>query len=496
MPKNKKKDKAAGPSAPWFHPTRDMPSDKCKQFLIELIVKFYEDNTLRALDSKYVRYCDEGPENFQRDITQIMMDALHTPEWMEETHKPGYMKFLENRAHDALWNCKDMLTKYGRLHREGDAAFADVVLKADLFETLMRPFAKNRNRQGSVGWWNSHEGRSNVRLLTSHLIALPSTAIVTEVNNVVKRGGFATIRKVRIEGGPGIERFWEFAAKRSNQWQRRPDLARLEHQNESMAVAISHPGVIKFVAIHSSKYEGYAFWWNGGTLRDMLERDRDYGDNVYVHLEFGRYPDDEIVRALQLVRFRKVRTELAWALIHIMNEVHKTGNLHNDLSPDNILLHFPRDESRVYIGVCDWGLTTKMAEPKKSVYTFTNVETMLETLQRRWWVDPRVAYVHRHGADVELIPTLSKSSEEFATARIAQRINGRTMSNRYQQLQRESASSVVFSNQEFANTFHMYMDRLCSAGREGAGGLSHIITRFSATYHWPTPYEHFRTTYD
>ena len=64
MPKNKKKDKAAGPSAPWLHPTRDMPSDKCKQFLIELIVKFYEDNTLRALDSKYVRYCDEGPENF------------------------------------------------------------------------------------------------------------------------------------------------------------------------------------------------------------------------------------------------------------------------------------------------------------------------------------------------------------------------------------------------------------------------------------------------
>ena len=80
MPKNKKKDKAAGPSTPRFHPTRDMPSDKCKQFLIELIVKFYEDNTLRALDSKYVRYCDEGPENFQRDITWIMMDALHTPE--------------------------------------------------------------------------------------------------------------------------------------------------------------------------------------------------------------------------------------------------------------------------------------------------------------------------------------------------------------------------------------------------------------------------------
>jgi hypothetical protein len=493
MPKGKTKQKAPSPK---MHPTRDIPSDKCKDFLIDLIVKFYEDNTSRALESKYVRYDDEGPEKFKREMTQMMMDALHTPEWMAETDKVGYMKFLENRAHDALWNSRNLLAKYGRQHREGDPTFNDVVLKADLFVTQMRPFAKKRNRRGSVGWWNSEEGRTQDRLQSSHLIALPSTARVIRVDSVTKKGGYATIRKVRIEGVTGIENFWEFAAKRSNQWQSRPDLAKVEHQNESMAVTIGHPGVIRFFAIHATKYEGYAFWWNGGTIREMLTRDRDYGDDVYVHLNFGNFPDDEIIRAHQLVRFRKKRTELAWALLHIMNEVHNSGNLHNDLSPDNILLHFPRDESKVYIGVCDWGLTTKISEPMKSLYTFTNKETMEETLLRRWWVDPNVAYLHKPGADVEIIPMLSKISEEFATAKIAQKINGMTMSREYELLQRESGSSVVFTNQEFANTFHMYMERLCTTGREGAGGISHIITRFSDAYRWPTPYEHFRTTYD
>ena len=120
---------------------------------------------------------------------------------------------------------------------------------------------------------------------------------------------------------------------------------------------------------------------------------------------------------------------------------------------------------------------------------------MAETLRRRWWVDPRVVYLHKQNADVQVIPKLSRASEEYATARIAQRINGKTMSKDYEKLQRESQTYVVFSNEELANTFHMYMDRVCNEDREGAGGLSHIITRFSDTYNWPTPHEHFRSTY-
>lgn len=92
------------------------------------------------------------------------------------------------------------------------------------------------------------------------MIVIPPTARVVAVDNVVRRGGYATIKKVRLEGVSDIIPYWEFAAKLSLNHQTRPDLAKLEHQNESLAVRIPHAGVIRFVAIHPIKYEGYAYW--------------------------------------------------------------------------------------------------------------------------------------------------------------------------------------------------------------------------------------------
>jgi serine/threonine protein kinase len=87
-------------------------------------------------------------------------------------------------------------------------------------------------------------------------------------------------------------------------------------------------------------------------------------------------------------------------LLHIIDEVHKSHNLHNDISPDNILFHFPADKSQVYIGICDWDMATNSKEPMKSLYAFTDTILEAEELAKRWWVDPRVAYVHKEGADV------------------------------------------------------------------------------------------------
>ena len=260
-------------------------------------------------------------------------------------------------------------------------------------------------------------------------------------------------------------------------------------------MTIPHPGVIRFVAIHPYKYEGYAYWWNGGTLREMLNRDREFGDKPFIRLNRGNYPNDEVNRVHQLIRFRRKRTKLAWALLYIMNEVHKSHNLHNDLSLDNIFLHFPNDESKVYIGVCDWGLALKDSEQRQSPYTFTNAEHMAETLQRRWWVDPTVAYLHRPSADVHIISPLTKASEEFAIAHIAQRICANSMSLDYHMLQRTYRDHALTSTADLATIFHLYLNRVCSSDRDRAGGLSHIVTFFRDTWNWPMPSEHFRTTY-
>jgi hypothetical protein len=101
MPKDKKKQKVVD-FGPKLHPIRDMPCESCKNFLIELTVKFYEENTLRALESKYVGYRDGGPEKFRRDMWQHMMDALQAPIWSTETEKRGFLKFVHDRVHNAL----------------------------------------------------------------------------------------------------------------------------------------------------------------------------------------------------------------------------------------------------------------------------------------------------------------------------------------------------------------------------------------------------------
>ena len=45
----------------------------------------------------------------------------------------------------------------------------------------------------------------------------------------------------------------------------------------------------------------------------------------------------------RLVVYRKHRAYLAWALMCIVDVVHKHDVLHNDLNPNNVMLHFPKE---------------------------------------------------------------------------------------------------------------------------------------------------------
>jgi serine/threonine protein kinase len=78
------------------------------------------------------------------------------------------------------------------------------------------------------------------------------------------------------------------------------------------------------------------------------------------------------------VLYRKKRAHLAWALMNIMAAVSVEDVLHNDLSPNNVLLHFPiNDDNVVNIEVCDWGLATWTGEVAPSLYGKPN-DTQLE----------------------------------------------------------------------------------------------------------------------
>jgi hypothetical protein len=119
---------------------------------------------------------------------------------------------------------------------------------------------------------------------------------------------------------------------------------------------------------------------------------------------------------------------------------------------------------------------------------------MSKTLAKIYWVDPRVAYLYKWDANVEISPILSKTYEEYAVTKFATRINKKNMLEDYHKLQREgNSSSIVLSMSDIARVFHYYLKCLCNDGHDGVGGLFYIITRFTKTYKWPVLDEHFRT---
>ncbi len=85
---------------------------------------------------------------------------------------------------------------------------------------------------------------------------------------------------------------------------------------------------------------------------------------------------------------------LAWALIYVMDLVHKAKIIHNDLMSSNILLHFPPHQAEnAYIGVCDWGMASRIVENKASYYGFQNECDCQQMRDAKQGVAPELFFV-------------------------------------------------------------------------------------------------------
>jgi len=69
---------------------------------------------------------------------------------------------------------------------------------------------------------------------------------------------------------------------------------------------------------------------------------------------------------------------------------------------------------------------------------------MDDASQARWWVTKKIAYLHQRNEDVQIIPSLSRASEEYVVCKIAKVINKDNMSKEYWKL-----------NQKMANMYKM-----------------------------------------
>ena len=52
-------------------------SSEYKEFIIILIARFYEHESIMSLESCYVRYAEEGITKFKMNMTQRVINALH-----------------------------------------------------------------------------------------------------------------------------------------------------------------------------------------------------------------------------------------------------------------------------------------------------------------------------------------------------------------------------------------------------------------------------------
>jgi serine/threonine protein kinase len=92
--------------------------------------------------------------------------------------------------------------------------------------------------------------------------------------------------------------------------------------------------------------------------------------------------------------YQKNRMKLVLSLLTIMDKCHAHNILHNDLSPSNIMLHFPPGKSKtVYIGVCDWSMASRIKKKKASLYGYQKKEEMVANIAQRKHVAPELFYV-------------------------------------------------------------------------------------------------------
>ena len=257
-------------------------------------------------------------------------------------------------------------------------------------------------------------------------------------------------QEVTIHEAAFIPEWIEFAGKTMKVKKNKEN--RLQRSAEALACPIDHPGVIKLLYLNTRTYESYSMWWNGGSLMNMMAYDKTI---VESH-------EDKILRRAghdfearqSLVTYRKHRAYLAWALMCIVDVVHKQDVLHNDLNPNNVMLHFPRDRPvAVFIGICDWGMATWIQEEAPSNYGKKAEEDLRKHRAKYYCAAP------------ELFHVIGERGTPQSPMRMAMAHNHTIKSESYsvgmlaKKIYRMDATSTLFQRNKDANAIKVWFEQ-------------------------------------
>jgi hypothetical protein len=136
---------------------------------------------------------------------------------------------------------------------------------------ILEIFLKKKAR---LAPWMEEGVQNLLAQIGSCVLWIPSITNVLPLLGGDNKGGYGVVRKVQIKRFNCIPNMIELARKTSNtddKWE-----VRKERLGEALACMCEHPSVIKFLAIHVDTMEVYTLWWNGGTIRKMLDYNTKY----------------------------------------------------------------------------------------------------------------------------------------------------------------------------------------------------------------------------
>ena len=304
------------------------------------------------------------------------------------------------------------------------------------------------------------------------------------------QGSYGVVRRVTICGASFIPEWIEFVGKTMKvktsleNWK--------ERSIEALACPVDHSRVIKIQYLNMKTYESYSMWWNGGLLKNMREYDHSIAE---VHKsEILHKPRLDYEARKNLVVYRKHHAYLAWALMCIVDVVHNHDVLHNDLNPNNVMLHFPQDrDGAIFIGVCDWEMATWTNEEAPSNYGRDSLEELVKHKEKYNYVGPELFHVQREqGTSLSPVRMAWKHrhtylSESFLVDALAKKIyNHDSTSNLFQQ---NRDPNVVMRQ------FEVGLDALRKIDPAERSTITHVVNLLkSPLYNMATPNMYFRNT--
>lgn len=367
------------------------PTSDYTRFAEKACLDWYEETDAQFLEHNYLKNVTTGRERLKKKLEAVILKAMEeTGEYQDVDYHSQYQLWMENTIEQCIFNVKELWKRrFGQRHltQEED----QFKRKMDWWQHSIQKLSKNKTR--GMSWEKTALRTTFERDTGSGVVWIPQDATIEALSGRDMEGGHGLVRKVRILGVDHVPTNIEFAAKLSKN--KNMQKRRIETSAEALVCPLNHPGIIKFWALHTRTFEAYSYWWNGGSLHEMLKLDEKVGDKHLHWSKVKEVPSLTQEEAFRISLFRQQRMKLAWGLVYIMNLVHKTGVLHNDLSPSNILLHFPTLRgTKICIGVCDWGMASRIVEQQPSRYGYQTTQKKEEDMARRWWVAPEMFYTY------------------------------------------------------------------------------------------------------